>query len=128
MRAQWPVILAVAFTLRSADLQIGFPKPANRSDNPISEAKALLGRHLFYDARLSVNGTMSCASCHRQELAFTDGRAVATGATGEHHTRGAMSLVNAAYAARYTWANPLVDSLEHQALLPMFGDQPVEMG
>ena len=104
------------------------PIPWDPPENPMTAAKVALGRALFYDTRLSVTGAMSCASCHRQELAFTDGKAVAVGATGEHHTRGAMSLVNVAYNARFTWANPLVDTLEHQALLPMFGDQPVEMG
>ena len=46
----------------------------------------------------------SCATCHKQELAFTDGRAVGIGATGEHHQRGPMSLVNVAYAATLTWS------------------------
>ncbi len=104
------------------------PAPFVPADNPMTPAKVALGRALFYDTRLSVNRAMSCASCHRQELAFTDGKPVAVGATGEHHTRGAMTLVNAGYSARLTWANPLVDSLEHQALLPMFGEAPVEMG
>ena len=68
----------------------------------MTRAKVELGRYLFYDTRMSVNGTESCASCHKQELAFTDGRAVGVGATGEHHSRGAMSLVNVAYAAALT--------------------------
>jgi cytochrome c peroxidase len=97
-------------------------------DNPMSAAKVELGRHLFYDRRMSVNGTQSCASCHRQELAFTDGRAHAKGATGQMHPRSSMSLVNVAYAAAFTWANPTLDSLEEQALVPMLGDQPVELG
>lgn len=80
----------------------GFPKPYVPPDNPMTRAKVELGRYLFYDTRMSVNGTESCASCHKQELAFTDGRAVGVGATGEHHSRGAMSLVNVAYAAALT--------------------------
>jgi hypothetical protein len=51
----------------------GFPAPAVPPDNPMSAAKVELGRRLFYDPRLSINGTQSCATCHRQELAFTDG-------------------------------------------------------
>jgi cytochrome c peroxidase len=105
-----------------------FPRPSVPADNPMTNEKVALGRALFYDTRLSINELTSCASCHRQELAFTDGRPVAIGTTGEHHVRSAMSLVNVAYNARYTWANPLVDTLEHQALMPMFGDKPVEMG
>ena len=94
----------------------------------MSEAKVRLGRYLFYDKRLSVNGSQSCASCHRQELAFTDGRATALGATGEAHPRSAMSLVNVAYNAALTWSNPTQRSLEKQALTPMLGEHPVELG
>ena len=74
------------------DLPKGFPVPRIPTDNPMTPEKVELGRYLFYDARLSVNGTQSCASCHKQELAFTDGRPVGIGATGEHHERGPMSL------------------------------------
>lgn len=104
------------------------PRPEVPADNPMSEVKAALGRRLFYDARLSQNGTMSCGTCHLQALAFSDGRARAVGATGEPHPRSSMSLVNVAYASRLTWANPLLDRLEDQALVPLFGDAPVEMG
>ena len=51
----------------------GFPRPRVPAANPMSEAKAQLGRYLFYDKRMSVNGTQACASCHRQEMAFTNG-------------------------------------------------------
>jgi cytochrome c peroxidase len=104
------------------------PLPEVPADNPMSDAKVELGRLLFYDVRLSINSTTSCASCHLQELAFTDGRPRSVGATGELHPRGAMSLVNTAYASRLTWANSLLDRLEDQALTPMFGDNPIEMG
>ncbi len=93
-----------------------------------ARARAELGRHLFYDQRLSANGTQSCASCHRQELAFTDGRAVAVGSTGEAHPRNSMTLVNVRSAATLTWADPSMTSLERQALVPMFGEHPVELG
>jgi cytochrome c peroxidase len=90
--------------------------------------KVELGRYLFYDKRLSVNGTQACASCHQQALAFTDGRAAGLGATGEKHQRGPMSLVNVAYSATLTWNNPEMKELEEQALTPMFGHHPVELG
>jgi len=90
--------------------------------------KAELGRHLFYDQRLSGNGTQSCASCHRQELAFTDGRPVAIGSTGEAHTRNSMTLVNVRAATTLTWADPAMRLLDRQALVPMFGEHPVELG
>ena len=104
------------------------PLPAVPADNPISDVKVELGRLLFYDRRLSINQTTSCATCHVQALAFTDGRPRSVGATGEIHPRGSMSLVNTAYASRLTWANNLLDRLEDQALTPMFGDNPIEMG
>jgi cytochrome c peroxidase len=110
------------------DLPRGFPRPRIPAGNPMSQAKVELGRYLFYDKRLSVNGTQSCASCHRQELAFTDGRAKALGATGQEHPRSALSLVNVAYAGVLTWSNPNLRSLEEQALIPMLSDHPVELG
>lgn len=104
------------------------PAPPVPADNPMTTVKVALGRRLFYDNRLSVNGTMSCARCHMQALAFTDGLPRSVGATGEMHPRGAMSLVNVAYASRLTWANNLLAQLEDQALIPLFSSHPVEMG
>jgi len=110
------------------ELPKGFPKPKVPLDNPMTAAKVQLGRYLFYDRRMSLNGTESCATCHRQDLAFTDGKARAVGATGQQFPRSAMSLVNVAYNAVLTWSNPNERSLEHQALTPMFGEHPVELG
>ncbi len=110
------------------NLPPGFPTPAVPDENPMSAEKVDLGRHLFYDKALSNNWTESCASCHQQALAFTDGRAHAVGSTGAQHPRSAMSLANVAYASTLTWANPLELDLEHQALIPMMGDDPVELG
>jgi cytochrome c peroxidase len=106
----------------------GFPEPAVPEDNPMNAAKVELGRHLFHDTRLSANNTQSCASCHRQEQAFTDGRTTAQGSTGELHRRNSMSLANVAYDASLTWANPVLPDLEAQALVPLFGEHPVELG
>lgn len=106
----------------------GFPVPVVPQDNPMSEAKVELGRRLFYDPVLSGNQTQSCASCHQQALAFTDGLERSIGSTGDVHPRNAMSLTNVAYMPVLTWANPLLNSLEKQALVPMFGDHPVELG
>ena len=112
----------------SWNLPKGFPIPYVPPGNPITPAKVELGRYLFYDTRLSVNGKTSCATCHRQELAFTDGRTVSVGTTGERHSRSAMSLVNVAYSGVLTWSNPGMKALEDQALVPMFGEHPVELG
>ncbi|OUD16321.1 methanobactin export MATE transporter MbnM [Thioflexithrix psekupsensis] len=109
-------------------LPAGFPTPRQPLDNPMSAAKVELGRFLFYDTRMSVNNTFSCASCHEQRMAFTDGRKTAIGATGEIHPRNSMSLVNTAYNSAFNWANPMLKSLHQQALIPMFGEFPVELG
>ena len=110
------------------NLPPGFPLPNVPPDNPMTAEKVELGRYLFYDKRLSMNQTQACATCHRQERAFTDGRGRGRGSTGELHPRGPMSLVNVAYSPVLTWANPLVRSLEQQALVPLFGENPVELG
>src|SRR5713226_3963625 len=105
--------LTLAASLMGAEFEWnvpkGFPRPFVPADNPMSAAKVELGRYLFYDQRISVNGKTSCGSCHRQELAFTDGRARAQGTTGQLHPRSAMSLVNVAYVPLLTWANPKLD-------------------
>jgi cytochrome c peroxidase len=104
-----------------------FPVPNIPVDNPITEAKVELGRSLFYDERLSGNGTYSCGSCHQQALAFTDGLAHAVGSTGQHHSRSTMTLANVVYNASFGW-NERRWSLEAQAEVPMYNEQPIEMG
>lgn len=105
-----------------------FPAMTIPEDNPPSAAKIKLGRFLFYDKLLSGNETYSCATCHRQELAFTDGRGQAKGSTDQIHSLGSMSLANVGYAATLGWGNPTLQSLEAQALVPMFGEEPIELG
>lgn len=106
----------------------GFPAPVVPADNPMSPEKVDLGRHLFYEKQLSYNGTQSCGSCHQQALGFADGLPQAKGSTGDIHPRNAMGLTNVAYAQRLTWGHPTLSRLEQQALGPIFGENPVEMG
>jgi cytochrome c peroxidase len=94
----------------------------------MSSMKIALGRRLFHETRLSSTGQYACASCHRPELAFTDGKPHALGATGEPVKRAAMTLTNVAYNAAFTWGNASVRSLEVQMRQPLFGKHPVEMG
>ena len=130
-----PFLLLVCYTLAlissAGDLPHipkGFPRPVIPSENTLTAEKARLGRYLFYDKRMSVNGTTSCGTCHRQDLAFTDGRGRAVGATGELHPRGAMSLVNVAWNRTFNWGDRSVHSLEEQALKPMMSTDPIELG
>jgi cytochrome c peroxidase len=104
------------------------PTPVVPANNPMNAAKVELGRALFYDKRLSADGSMACATCHRQELAFTDGQRVHVGVTGEPGIRSSMTLTNVAYLSSYTWANPSITSLEKQMQIPLFSDHPLEMG
>ena len=94
----------------------------------MSSAKVELGRRLFHETRLSSTGGYACASCHRPELAFTDGRAHAVGATGEAVKHAAMTLANVAYNPAFTWNDVRVHSLESQMRQPLFNEHPLEMG
>ncbi len=120
-----PAAAAPAYTWH---LPAGFPRPRVPTDNQMSAAKVALGRYLFYETRLSGNGTQSCGSCHLQSLAFTDGRTTSVGSTGEPTPRNAPSLANVGYYMTLTWANPSLVTLERQAEVPLFGERPVEMG
>jgi cytochrome c peroxidase len=95
---------------------------------PVRTTRALLGRYLFYERRMSFSRSTSCATCHRQELAFTDGQAHAIGASGAPLPRSTMSLVNVAYTRLFTWSDPTVHSLEQLAINSLYARDPVEFG
>ncbi len=97
-------------------------------DNPLTAEKVRLGRWLFYDRRLSFNGAIACADCHRQAFGFADPRPHSVGGTGDLIPRNAMTLTNVAYNGRYTWSDRTVKTLEAQALVPLTGEHPLEMG
>lgn len=88
-------------------------------DNLLTTDGVALGRMLFYDPILSSDSTLSCASCHKQERAFTDGLAVSTGVLGISGKRSAMSLANLAYNTRGFFWDGRTGSLETQALIPV---------
>ena len=106
----------------------GFPQPVVPAANPMSEAKVELGRYLFYDTALSANQQQSCASCHQQQYAFSEPLAQSVGSTGQLHRRNALALVNVAYNNTQTWAHDGLQHIETQLMLPLFGDNPVELG
>jgi len=101
------------------DLPDWMPQPIIPEDNPMTVAGVELGRKLFYDPILSADSTQSCASCHRQELAFTDGRVFSVGIRGLEGRRNAMSLVNMGYNARGLFWDGRSKTLEDQALVPI---------
>lgn len=106
----------------------GFPVPAVPADNPMSAPKVALGERLFFDARLSVTGHYSCASCHDPRRSFSDGLPRAVGATGATLPHNALALVNVAYNITFGWHKPKVRSLERQMLEPLLNEHPVELG
>lgn len=106
----------------------GMPEPRVPPENPMTAAKVELGRYLFYDTGLSANASQSCASCHQQQFAFAEPTAQSVGSTGQQHRRNALALVNIAYNNTLTWAHDGLTDIEQQLLIPMFSDNPVELG
>lgn len=109
------------------ELPPGYPEPAIPEGNPLTTEKVELGRHLFYDERLSGPGTIACSSCHEQSRAFADGRRVPEGVYGEPLPHNSQGLTNVGYMVPLTWANPALASLERQILVPLFAERPAEM-
>lgn len=125
---------AVILTAAARDTGYRLPVPDWMQQPPaeitasMSDAKIELGRRLFYDTRLSTDGSMSCGTCHQQSRAFTDGLATHVGVNGEPGVRNVPGLANLAYMPVLNWANPGLKRLEAQVLIPIFGDNPTEMG
>ena len=95
------------------------------ADNPTTKQGVYLGRSLFYEKKLSANNTLSCASCHQQDKAFTDGKALSEGVDRVLTARNSMSLANLLWARKFFW-DGRAGSLEDQAVIPM--TNPHEMG
>jgi cytochrome c peroxidase len=87
-------------------------------DDPLTGEKIALGRRLFFDVRLSADGTRSCGSCHDPDKAFTDGRRVSVGVFGRTGMRNAPTLINRGYGAAFFW-DGRVRTLEEQVLKPI---------
>jgi cytochrome c peroxidase len=97
-------------------------------ENSFSQAKAELGRYLFYDRRLSVNNTKACASCHAQEFSFTDNYTRSIGALGDLHQRNSRPLINIIFSKYLTAADSTLHFPEQQINNPMMNEHSVEMG
>ncbi len=109
--------------------QVGVPAVATRAaippDNPQTPEKIALGQKLFFDGRLSADGTVACSTCHDPARAFTDGRPASVGIGGRAGQRNAPTILNALYNATQFW-DGRAKTLEEQAALPIVN--PVEMG
>ena len=109
--------------------QVGVPVEATRAaapaDNLQSPEKIALGEELFFDGRLSVDGTVACSTCHDPALAFTDGRPASIGVKGRIGQRNAPTILNALYNKAQFW-DGRAKTLEEQATFPIVN--PSEMG
>ncbi|MEO6523110.1 MAG: cytochrome c peroxidase [Mucilaginibacter sp.] len=94
-------------------------------DNPTTQQGVYLGRMLFYETRLSATNKLSCASCHKQEKAFSDDRDFSLGVDFVPTTRNSMSLANLLWTRKFFW-DGRVTGLEEQAVIPL--TNPHEMG
>ncbi len=101
---------------------VSIPAP---SDNPQNTAKIALGRKLFFDTRLSLDGSVSCATCHDPRKAFSDNLAKSKGINGQLSERNAPSLLNAAFL-KTAMFDAHLQTLELQVIVPI--QEPVEMG
>lgn len=102
----------------------GLPPMDQPADNPLTVEGIALGRRLFYDKILSGNYTQSCASCHKQELGFTENQRFSVGIDNIQGNRNSMSLVNMGYNRDFFW-NGRSKTLEKQVLEPV--PNPIEM-
>lgn len=94
------------------------------TDNPVTQQGVELGRFLFWEKSLSVDGTVSCGSCHLPEFGFSDPDQFSTGVGGAMGTRQSMSLVNLGWASFFFW-DGRASTLEEQVFHPIL--DPVEM-
>ena len=131
--ASYPVAFAGSPTAQSAsgDYQLNLPLGLEKdalvipADNPLTKEKVELGRTLFFDKRLSKDGTIACASCHLPSKAYTDGKPVSSGIKGLKGGRSAPTAINRAFAAAQFWDGRAA-SLEEQSVGPFVS--PVEHG
>jgi cytochrome c peroxidase len=104
---------------------LGLKEPEVPESNPINDAKVDLGKKLYFDKRLSRDGTVSCASCHDPKKGWTDQSPVSTGIKGQKGGVSAPTVLNSAYMELQFW-DGRAKSLEEQAKGPI--QNPIEMG
>ena len=98
--------------------------PLIPDDNPLSKEKIDLGQKLYFDQRLSVDNSVSCATCHDPRKGFADGKPVAEGVKQQRGARNSPTVLNAAYFEQQFW-DGRAETLEDQAVLPLIN--PIEM-
>ncbi|MEQ1560288.1 MAG: cytochrome c peroxidase [Methyloglobulus sp.] len=120
------LLVGLVFSVNAlANPNLGLPPLNIPADNPQTAEKIALGKRLFNDKHFSADGTISCASCHQEDKAFTDGLPVAVGINGQAGTRNTPTLINAAFFETL-FLDGRASSLEAQVLGPMLN--PIEHG
>lgn len=115
--------IGFAAAQRPLGLDAYMPVP---DDNPLTDAKVRLGRLLFFDRRLSRDGSLSCSTCHDPARAFSDERPVSVGVFGRRGTRNVPVLVNRGYGASFFW-DGRVATLERQVVAPIENTNELDM-
>ncbi len=113
-----PLYLPEKFTPYRFTMSAAFPIPHLPRDNPLIEERVALGKALFNETALSRDNTLSCASCHVSNFAFTDARRFSLGVRGKKGTRNSMPLFNLAWKTSFFW-DGRAPSLRTQALMPI---------
>lgn len=119
------LIFSRALAAGEYPLPLGIPELIIPEDNPITPEKVALGKKLYFDKRLSLDDTVSCATCHDPEKAFADAAPVSTGIKGQKGRRSAPTVLNAALYDLQFW-DGRAPTLEEQAKQPI--TNPIEMG
>ncbi|HEV3334317.1 MAG TPA: cytochrome c peroxidase [Bryobacteraceae bacterium] len=119
------LLLASAAALPHTPLGLDIYMPVPES-NPLTAAKIELGRQLFFDKRLSRDGTLACAGCHDPGRAFSDGRTVARGVGGAEGVRNSPALINRGYGQAFFW-DGRAESLELQAIEPILNPKELAL-
>lgn len=111
------IFVFIPMTSYPADIEPLPPLPMF-PENPVTAEKVELGKMLFFDRRLSGDGTMACATCHNPETGYTDGLAISLSYPTTRNWRNASSLINLAYNDAFFW-DGRATSMEEQALFPV---------
>ncbi len=121
--SQAPPPVAVATV--AVKVPAGLPQLPVPDDNPMTADKIELGRKLYFDTRLSKDGTVSCATCHDPKMAWAEKQATSKGIHKQVGARNSPTVINAAYMSSMFWDGRAA-TLEEQALGPI--ENPIEMG
>jgi cytochrome c peroxidase len=113
-----PLYLPKRFTTYRFEMSATFPVPDLPRDNPLIRERVALGKALFEETALSKDGTISCASCHKAEAAFSDSRRFSLGVRDQSGVRNAMPLANLAWKNSFFW-DGRAPSLRAQTLMPI---------